>query len=78
MQVNPSTVDWSLIPTISSSQFTGPSGLNAGALSTSCYPLTFCPQIEGIIEVLGALVGVFFLPKQPYIPSRSRQALLQC
>ena len=51
--MNPSTVDWFLGAIISSSHFVGPSTLNALALSTTCYPLTFHPQMEGITEVIG-------------------------
>lgn len=57
MQVNPSTVDWSLLATISSSQFTGPSVLAVPALSTTCYPLTFSPQMEDSIEVKTTMLG---------------------
>ena len=50
-QVNPSTVDWPLHADMTNSQFVGPSVITARALSTTCYPLTFSPQMEGDIEV---------------------------
>ena len=63
MQVNPSTSNWSFIATINTPEFSGPNSFLAQALSTSCYPLTFSPHIEGIIHVSISLC-IVYLTKQ--------------
>ena len=50
-QVNPSTVDWPLEAALSGSGFTGPETIVVKALTTTCYPLTFHPRKEGMVEV---------------------------
>ena len=59
-QVNPSTSDWSLSATISSPQFSGPPAFVAHALTTTCYPLTFSPQIEGTVKVNDATAVCYY------------------
>lgn len=50
-QVNPSTVDWPLQAALSGGGFTGPETIVVKALTTTCYPLTFHPRKEGVVEV---------------------------
>ena len=50
-QVNPSTVDWPLQAALSGTGFTGPETIIVKALTTTCYPLTFHPRKEGVVEV---------------------------
>jgi len=49
--VNPSIVDWPLQAAVSGAGFSGPEAIIVKALTTTCYPLTFNPYKEGLVEV---------------------------
>jgi len=48
--VNPSTVDWPLQAALSGAGFSGLEAIIVKALTTTCYPLTFNPYKEGLVE----------------------------
>lgn len=50
-QVNPSTMDWPLQASLVGAGFHGPKSIMVEALTTSCYPLKFHPQREGLVKV---------------------------
>ena len=57
-QVNPSTVDWPLQAALSGGGFTRLETVVVKALTTTCYPLTFHPHKEGVVEVCGSFLAL--------------------